>query len=315
MVILHDLKMKVESESYIDAMYAVLKHKGWISCPKAMLAGMTSAAFRFTVNRRLSAEAPTAYNWVAENFLAADFIGIGSSQNAGFSFDATFPFYREEALLQIKKAIDSGIGAVIWKDQFVLAAGYDDEQQTLILSSGRDDEVEYLPYDSFGLNKSPYWYYQVFENRIRLDHMEICRESLMQAIYRWETHDPLLPETEYACGRSAYEAIAAALRSGDYDREGWRVTVRSYAASKRDIRSYFSVLETYWPKLGTASEQYAHAAEAFEEAERLVDDDSLPELCIPLLLQACQAEEKAIEAIKVFMRETIDIRRGDIALR
>ncbi len=314
MVILADLKMTVESESYIDAMFAVLHHKGWINGSKAMLAGMTSSAFRFTVNRRLTEESSTAYNWVAENFLAADFLGIGSSQNAGFSFDATLPLYREEAVCQIKKSIDNGIGAVIWRNQFVVAVGYDDAQHSLILSNG-SDELEYLPYNSFGSPISPYWYYQIFGNRIALDHMEICRESLMQAVYRWETHDPLLPGTEYACGRAAYAAITAALQSGNYDRKGWWTTLRSYAAAKRDIRCYFSVLETYWPSLRAASVQYDCVAEAFEEMERLAFNDSLTEPMISELRNAAQAEEKAIEEIKAFMRETLDIRKGDIALR
>ncbi|WP_336775789.1 hypothetical protein [Paenibacillus sp. MMO-58] len=314
MVILADLKMTVDSESYIDAMHAVLHHKGWINGSKAMLAGMTSMAFRFTVNRRLTEEAPTAYNWVAENFLAADFIGIGSSQNAGFSFDATLPLYREAAVFQIKKAIDSGIGAVIWRNQFVVVAGYDDAEQSLILSNG-SDEVEYMLYNSFGSPISPYWYYQIFENRIALDHMEICRESLMQAVYRWETHNPLLPETEYACGREAYAAIVSALQSGDYDHEGWQATLRSYTASKRDIRDYFTVLETYWPSLLAASVQYDYVAEAFGELEGLARNDGLTEPMISKLIQAAQAEEKAVEEIKAFMRETLDIREGDIALR
>ncbi|MGO4109440.1 hypothetical protein [Paenibacillus sp. YAF4_2] len=316
-VILTNLKMTIESESYIDAMHAVLTHKGWATYSKPMLAGMTSAAFRFTVNRRLTAEGPTAYNWIAENFLAADFIGIAASSNAGFTFDATFPLYRDAAILQIKKAIDDGTGAVIWKDQFVVAAGYDDERQILLLSNGKDEELEQLPYHSFGCNQSPYWYYQVLENRIPLDHMEVCRESLMQAVYRWETHDPMLPESGYACGRSAYAVITSALQNGEYDREGWPTVLRSYAASKRDIRSYFTVLETYWPSLREAALQYACVAESFEEAKRLVQSDHMPtiERLIPLLNEACQAEEKAIMAIKSFMRETIDIRKGDIALR
>lgn len=314
-VILENLKMTIESESYIDAMHAVLIHKGWTSYSKSMLAGMTSAAFRFTVNRRLTAEGPTAYNWIAENFLAADFIGIAASSNAGFTFDATFPLYREAAILQIKKAIDDGTGAVIWKEQFVVAAGYDDEQQILLLSNGREEDLEQLPYHSFGCH--PYWYYQVLENRIPLDHMEICRESLMQAVYRWETHDPMLPESEYACGKPAYEAITSALQNGKYDHEGWPAVLRSYAASKRDIRSYFTVLETYWPSLREAALQYARVAEAFEEADYLMQSNLRPaiERLIPLLDEACQAEEKAITAIKSFMRETIDIRKGDIALR
>lgn len=315
-LILPDLTMNADSESYIDAMHAVLSHRGWTSYSKSMLAGMTSTAFRFTVNRRLTAEGPTAYNWIAENFLAADFIGVAASSGAGFNTDATFPLYREAALHHIKKSINNGVGAVIWKDQFLIVAGYDEGQQMLLLSNGKEEKLECLPYESFGRNTSPYWYYQIYENRIPLDHMEVCRESLMQAIYRWETHDPLLPVEEYACGRSAYEAIARALQSGDYDAEGWRSCVQSYAASKRHIYNYFSVLETYWAELRAAADQYKRVSEAFDEVERLSYSGlKLSGQLIPLLHKACQAEEQAIEIIKSFMRETIDIRSRDIALR
>ncbi|MDF2714532.1 MAG: hypothetical protein K0R28_1457, partial [Paenibacillus sp.] len=73
--VLSGLKMTIEARSYTDALHGILSHKGWSSWPKPMLSGVTATAFRFVVNRRLTPESPTAYNWMAENFLAADFIG------------------------------------------------------------------------------------------------------------------------------------------------------------------------------------------------------------------------------------------------
>lgn len=344
-VVLAKLKMKVESESYIDALHAILIHKGWIDCSKSILAGMTASAFRFTVNRRLTPESHTAYNWLAENFLAADFIGVTTSQAAGFSFEATFPLYKQAAVAGIKKAIDSGIGAVLWKDRFVIAVGYDDTRQSLLISGGEEDKLELLPYELFGCNDSPYWYYQVFEGRIKLDYLEICRESLMQAVHKWETHDPMLPEADYACGSLAYDAIVAALRSGAYDCNGLPMVIRSYAAAKRDIRKYLTALESYWPVLRPATEQYALVERAFNEAEQLITehkkhlkaeqkervimeqempvaagcdsplDTEKSRRLIQIFTAAQQAEERAIATIKMFMRETIAIRRQDIALR
>lgn len=322
-VIIADLKMSIESESYIDAMHAIVAYKGWFSFSKPVLAGMTASAFRFTVNRRLTAESHTAYNWIAENFLAADFIGVAASSAAGFSFDATFPLYKQNAIAQIKEAIADGTGAIIWNDKFVLAVGYDDAQEILFLSNGRTEELELLPYESFGSNASPYWYYQVFESQIPLDHLEICRESLMQAINKWETHDPMLPEKDYACGRAAYDALVMAIKSGDFDHRGLTVVIRSYAAAKRDIRLYFAELKTYWPKLQLAEEQYVLVEAVFREAEQLAGsicrrnglDFEAGKQLIDILAKAQQAENRAIEIIKAFMRETIDIRRNDIALR
>lgn len=203
------LSMTRESRSYVDAMHGVLTHCGWFTQSKAMLAGMTVNSFRFTADRELSAESWHAYNWMAEHFLAADFIGIAASQNAGFSFSPTFPLYRKHAIAMIKQSVDNGIGAVFWKDAFVVAVGYDDEAGVLFYVDGseRAGESKRLPYAEFGRNATPYWYYQTFESSIGLDVLEIYKESFMQAIYKWETHDPMLPADVYACGKQLYHSF------------------------------------------------------------------------------------------------------------
>jgi hypothetical protein len=312
-VLLANLHMKIESRSYIDAMHGILSHKGWVTPSKPMLSGMTVTGFRFTVHRRLTAESSTAYNWMAENFLAADFLGITSSQQAGYFFDATFPLYQKHAVSDIKESINRGMGAVFWKDRFVIAAGYDDDQEVIYYSDGSADEHQTLSYADFGINVSPYWYYQVFEDRIDLDEFAIYKESLMQAIYKWETHDPMLPETHYACGRSAYDAIINALQSGEYDWEGAREVFRCYAASKLDIRQYFEKLQRIWPQISTVADYYARLAQIFGQIVMLETRNATD--LIQLFMDAQQMEEKAIKSIKSFMRETIDNRFNDIALR
>lgn len=102
MVILEDLKMSVDSESYIDAMHAILTHRGWNAFSKPMLAGMTASAFRFTINRQLTEESHTAYNWMAENFLAADFIGVATSRQQAFLSTRPFHFISSRLLLRSK---------------------------------------------------------------------------------------------------------------------------------------------------------------------------------------------------------------------
>lgn len=322
--LLQGLAMKLDSYSYIDAMHAVLSHAGFISCPKPMLAGMTSAAFRFTVNRRLTEESITAYNWMAENMLAADFLGIIAGQRAGYRFDHTFPLYQMRAVAAIKKSIDRGIGAIVWKDQFVIAIGYDDIRGALMISDGANEAPVLLPYEAFGCNESPYWYMQIFTDRIELDELEIYRESLMQAIAKWENHDPLLPESEYACGRAAYDVMIDALGSGDFDREGLRQICRSYAAAKTDIRIYMEMLAHLWTPLEAAAARYAMLAPLFEKAASLAEklliagdgeERERIEFLINVLRACKQAEEEAVEALKRFQRETIAIRMNDLSLR
>lgn len=321
--LLENLQMKIESHSYIDAMHAILLHKGWTSLSKPMLTGMTVTGFRLTVNRQLTIESSTAYNWIAENFLAADFLGITSSQHTGYSFDATFPLYQKYSLSVIKESIDRGMGAIIWKDSFVIAVGYDDEQQVIYYSDGLSDEHQQMSYASFGVNASPYWYYQVFEERIELDESAIYKESLMQAIYKWEIHDPMLPEAGYGCGRGAYDAIVHAFQTGEYDREGARAVFNCYAAAKRDIRQYIETLQRIWPQLSKAAEYYNKLAQLFGEIVDITDKFTAYTVVekrevvtlIQLITEAQQTEENAIQSIKLFMRETVDNRFDDIALR
>lgn len=317
-VLLSELQMKVESRSYVDAMHGILAHGGWTFMAKPMLSGMSVTGFRFTVNRRLAADSSTVYNWMAENFLAADFLGITSSQQAGYSFDATFPLYQKRAVSVIKRSIDLGMGAVFWKDGFVIATGYDDEKSGLYYSDGSNDEHQIVSYADFGINASPYWYYQVYESRIELDELAVYKESCIQAIYKWETHDPMLPESQYACGRSAYDAIIHALRTGDYDKAGARQVFKDYAAFKRDVQLYADTLQCIWPQLSTAAACYTRLSQLFAEIVELTDsaEETANEAeLIRLVMAAGQTEEQAIQSIKSFMRETIDNRYNDIALR
>lgn len=310
--VLTGLRMTLEAKSYTDALHGILSHKGWTTWSKPMLSGLTATAFRFVVSRRLTSESPTAYNWIAENFLAADFIGITSSQQAGFSFDATFPMYRDHAVSVIKESIDREIGAVIWKDGFVIATGYNDESGQLYYSDGYSDRYESLDYAEFGLNESPYWYYQVLEGRIDLDEREMIKESLLQAVYKWESHDLMLPETEYACGRNAYDALIQAFRSGEYDSEGAWEVLRCYAAAKRQLGLYGGMIRSHWQESGEIAEQYSRVARLFQ---LMLDSDGQTSSLVPLFIQAQQAEERAIRGIKRLMRETIGNRYGDISLR
>ncbi|CAM3900496.1 hypothetical protein COLU111180_13310 [Cohnella lubricantis] len=334
MVVLEGLRMRSERRPYTDALHAVLIHRGWFRGSKAMLSGMTVTGFRFTVNRRLTAESATAYNWHSENFLAADFTGMTSSQHMGFVFQPTWPLYRELAIAEIKASIDRGAGAVFWHGEFVVAAGYDDERSVLYYSDGRDSQLRELPYERFGNNGTPYWYYQIIEGRIPMDEHAIVKESFLQAIFKWETHDLALPERGYACGRAAYDAIVTALRSGDYDRDGARETFATYAAFKRDLAEYTAGAAGVrsqaaavtrevdehaaqragaWPEVAAAAECYGEVSRLFE---RIAAEPGLPDAERILLFEAArQAEEQAIAALKALVRETADNRYHDIGLR
>lgn len=309
--------------TYTDAMYRILLHKQWTVFPRHMIAGMTASAFRFVVDRRLTAESISAYNWMAENFVAADFIGVTASQAAGFSFEPTFPLYQKQALVDIKASIDRGVGAILWHDQFVIVTGYDDVEQVLFICESKGNEVIRLPYDSLGRNSTPYWYYQVLEACAPIDLWEVCKESLIQAVYKWDTHDYMLPPQDYACGAAAYEAIAAVLQSGTYDPEQVATVLRYYAQSRMDIASYVAGLKHLSIHMDQVINEYELLAHLYTMIVEGIDDsiswDSREPECvqsvIELIRKAGATEQRAIDAIKRAFPETIGNRFKDVGLR
>lgn len=310
---LNRLRPSGASGSYIEAMHAILAHAGWIDCSPSTLAGMTASCFRFTVNRRLTEESATAYNWMAEHFIAGEFIGVTTSQHAGFSFQATFPLYQKRAVSLLASSIDKGRGGVFWKDRFVIATGYDDARRLLYYADGSGREENVMSYDELGRNESPYWYVQVFESQVAADPVDVYKESLIQAVFKWETHDPMLPEPDYACGCRAYDAIMAALQSGDYSpAEAWSV-LRAYAGYKRDIAQYMNELQHVLPDSGRIAAHYSEVSRIWNDI--IGAGQGALGGQIPLFAQAKQAEENAIEAIRGLMKETIENRFHDTGLR
>jgi len=309
--------------SHIDAMYRILVHQQWTDLPRHMIAGMTASVFRLVVDRRLTTESISAYNWMAENFVAADFIGVTTGQHGGFSFQPTFPLYQKQALLDIKASIDRGVGAILWHDEFVICVGYDDGEQVLFICESNGNDVIRLPYASFGRNSTPYWYYQVLESHTTVDVWEVCKESLIQAVYKWETHDYMLPLQDYACGAAAYAAIAAALQSGAYDTNQAAVVLRYYAQSRKDMASYVAELEHLSNQMNHVVQEYALLAELHAQMMEKVEESPAWDAKEPghmlrvvhLIKQAGEAEQCAIDAIKQAFPETISNRFEDIGLR
>ncbi|MCK6078886.1 hypothetical protein [Paenibacillus silvae] len=316
-------KWRYKAGTYADALYPILLHKKWTQLPRYMIAGMTASLFRFVVDRRLTRESISAYNWMAENFVAADFIGVTASQAAGFSFEPTFPLYQKHALQNIKNSIDRGTGAVLWHDQFVVVVGYDDDDEVLFFCTGDDPDVLRLPYSLVGQNNSPYWYFQVLEAHQSIDMWEVCKESLIQAVFKWETHDYMLPAQDYACGSAAYTAVADVLQSGNYESNQAAAVLRYYAYTRGDISSYVRALEHLSPHMDQVIEQYTQLADLYVSIVEVLDnsaawDASEPESILrvsELIRSAGDTEQAAIDAIKHAFPETINNRFSDIGLR
>ncbi|WNS45730.1 hypothetical protein [Paenibacillus sp. MMS20-IR301] len=307
--------------SYVDAMHRVLTAKAWFTMPKFMLSGMTASCFRLSLHRQLHEDSPTAYNWMAEHTVAADLAGIVAGQAAGFHFSPTFPLYQRRAVEEIRQSLDQGTGAVCWKDQFVIITGYDDARQVFYYQEGQASAAQELPYCQFGKNKTPYWYCQIYEGQIGKELPQIIRESFIQAVYKAETHDPMLPEEQYACGLQAYDAMLEAFSSDRYDTGGAYETMKYYAICKKDAALYTREACTIWPELEETASHYDKLSAVYEQLALLLkrEPDHSPAPCTDILLElvreAKAAEASAIESIRRLLREPIANRFLDIGLR
>lgn len=242
---------------------------------------------------------------------------------SGLFVRTNLSLYQKQALLDIKASIDRGVGAILWHDQFVIVTGYDDAERVLFICESKGDEIIRLPYDSFGRNSTPYWYYQVLEACAPIDLWEVCKESLIQAVYKWETHDYMLPPQDYACGAAAYTVMAAALQSGTYDAEQTATVLRYYAKSRLDIASYVAGLEHLSTQMDQVINEYELLANLYtmiiEEIDNSISWDSREPECvqrvIELIRKAGATEQRAIDAINRAFPETIGNRFKDVGLR
>ena len=313
------------ASSFADAMHQVLSAKGWFNLPVHMLSGMTALCFRLSVHKQLHRDSATAYNWAAEHTVAADLIGIVASQAAGFHFMPTFPLYQKQAIAAIRHSLEQSTGVVCWKDRFVVITRCDDERQLFYYKEYASAAELELPYDQFGRNETPYWYGQVYEGQIQKDRLQVIRESLIQAVYKAEVHDPMLPESQYACGLKAYDAMLETLADKTYDAAGAYETLVFYAGMKQDTAAYAREASLYWPELDGIAGHYTALAAVFNEITdalngRLAQAPEAPcsidaEGLLPLLREAKRIETAAIQSIRLLLREPIENRFHDVGLR
>lgn len=61
---------------YVDVMYYILIYKNWIEFFCYMIVGMIVIVFWLVVDWCLIEELILVYNWMVENFVVVDFIGV-----------------------------------------------------------------------------------------------------------------------------------------------------------------------------------------------------------------------------------------------
>jgi hypothetical protein len=257
-MILKDIHMRRESKSFTDAMYAILTAANRFDGPKYMLSGLSGMAFKFSVHHKLLPMSVTAYGqWGIEHKSAIDNLGVFTVYDSGRTRHSSFEVYQKDAVQWMKQSIELGMGGVYWIPEFGVIHGYDDDDQVFYVQDGWSEESRIVLYDNFGINMTPFWYCQIFGDKVYISMQEAVLESLRLALYDWETMYKTLPDRSIASGRHAYIFLIRAFEQGGFDSSGAVYILDSYLSARTEIKDYMQEVKTYLPGLDEICSIYA----------------------------------------------------------
>ncbi|MDF2649216.1 MAG: hypothetical protein K0Q73_5021 [Paenibacillus sp.] len=322
-VFLEHIRMKRESKSFTDSLYAVLTAAGLFEGPKYMLSGLSGMAFKFTVHERLLSMSVSAYGqWGHEHKPAIDNLGIFTESDGGRTRHPTFRHYQREAVDWVKSSLDRGIAAIYWIPEFGVIHGYDDEDQVFFVQDGYSAHSRVVMYDNFGLNITPFWCCQLFGEKVDVPRQSMILEALRLAIQDWDTPYKTLPNKDIASGKLAYTFLIQGLKSGDYDETGAVYILDSYNYSRTEILNFLQDSCGAWPELNEAYYLYKQLVGtisgikdciAITEADsvRRVEPHRIREL-VDLLMAAETLEDEAIHLFRQISRREPDLKRSTV---
>jgi hypothetical protein len=318
-VCLDHIEMKRESKSYTDSLYAVLTAAELFCGPKYMLSGLSGMAFKFTVHENLLPLSVSAYGqWGDEHRPAVDNLGIFTEWDGGRTRHPTFRYYQKDAVRWVKNSLDRGIGVIYWIPEFGVIHGYDDEDRVFYIQDGWSKESQVVLYDNLGLNFTPFWYCQVFGEKVNVPRENMILESLRMAVYDWETPYKTLPNKDIASGRLAYSFLIRGLEKGDFDEDGAVYILDSYLYSRTEIMNYLQDVHGVWPELIGAFKLYEQLVLTISdikdcitqsEKARRVDRKCI-EVLIEILTMAESLEEQAVSHFRTLTNKHPDLKRS-----
>jgi hypothetical protein len=312
--------MRRESKSFTDAVYAILTAANRFDGPKYMLSGLSGMAFKFSVHEKLLHMSVTAYGqWGIEHKPAIDNLGIYTVYDAGRTRHSSFEVYQKNAVQWMKESLELGLGGVYWIPEFGVIHGYDDEDCVFYMQDGWSEESRIVLYDNFGINSTPFWYCQIFGDKVKIGMQEAVLESLRLALYDWETSYKTLPDQSIASGRHAYSFLIRAFKLGDFDRSGAVYILESYLTSRTEIKDYMLEVKAILPGLDEVYSMYAELVNMVSEelatslpsihGKRHLDEHRLPSLCT--ILEKAQAlEERAMGLSRIISERYPDRKRS-----
>ncbi|MGG3741941.1 hypothetical protein [Paenibacillus chibensis] len=320
-VILHDLVVQRESKSFTDSLYAILTAAGLFEGPKYMLSALSGMAFIFTVHERLLPLSVTAYGqWVTVHKRAADSLGIYTVTDGGRTRHPTFAYYQQDAVQWIKASLDRGLGVIYWIPEFGVIHGYDDEDRIFYVQDGNSKENRMVLYDNLGLNFTPFWYAQIFGDKVEIPASDRLLESLRMAIDDWNAPYPVPPDCSIASGRNAYSYLTRALRQQDFDASGAVYILESYQQSRQEMMYFLQDAILLFPELKEAFILYEHIVglckspdmmDCLDVKNRAIRLSGIPSLILAME-EAESLEEKAVNVFRGIAGNYPDLKRSTI---
>lgn len=257
-----DVRMQRESKSFTDALYAVLTAAGLFEGPKFMLSGLSGMAFKFTVHEKLLPMSVTAYGqWGTEHRRAVDNLGIFLVDDGGRTRHDSFRAYQRIAIDCVKQSLDRGLACLYWIPEFGVIHGYDEDDRVFYVQDGWSGETQYVLYDNFGLNFTPFWDCMYVGERVMIPLQDTVLESLRLALEDWETPHKTLPDLSLGSGRLAYSFLIRALQQGGFDSYGAIYILESYMTSRIEISAYLQEVQSVLPGLEEVQHLYAELVE------------------------------------------------------
>ena len=321
MPLLDGICMKRESKSYIDSLYAILTAADLFNGPKYMLSGLSGMAFKFAVHERLLHLSVTAYGqWGDEHRPAIANLGLYTEWDGGRTRHPTFPYYQQQAVQAVKHSIDLGLGVIYWIPEFGVIHGYDDDDSVFYIQDGWSEESSIVLYDNFGLNFTPFWYWQSFREKVNLTLEDQVLESMRLAIHDWITPHKTLPGTDIGSGKLAFTILIRALQHGEYDEGGAVYILDSYLYSREEITCYLREVQGIFSGLEKAVSLYKElllviagisSCVTNTAGHRQIDRIRIPELCT-LLEKAQSLEDQAIVQFQAISSRFPDLKRSTI---
>ena len=209
--------------------------------------GMTGIAAHFCMDSECSALPVTDYDWISENPVFMERIGVRTEIIFADANDTGFRSKQEYAVKRIKESINNGRAVAAWgidTGEFGIICGYDDDDGVFFtkgIGSSNSSFSSPILYKNLGLtyDNAPILYCEIPLERMKIDLQQAYIESLRN--YSEMMKKKTVKGRAYGLG--AYDMIAYALKNNRCDSFGLRYCIGVYCERKDAMFRYLSEIE------------------------------------------------------------------------